>query len=67
MMKTILVLAAAMGLTVSVAAAECPGHSKVQASVDTETQVASIQKKLPPPAADAESTQAQTQEAPQAD
>ncbi len=41
-MKTILVLAAAIGLSVSAASAECVGHSKVNASVDTDTKVASI-------------------------
>ncbi|RJG46318.1 hypothetical protein [Mesorhizobium sp. DCY119] len=41
-MKTILVLAAAIGLTVSAASAECMGHSKVNASIDTETKVASV-------------------------
>jgi hypothetical protein len=71
-MKTILLTAAAMGLSISAAAAECVGHNKVTAStdtVDTQTQVASIQKKLPPPATNAESTevQTQTQEAPQAE
>ena len=47
-MKTILVLAAAMGLTVSVAAAECANHKQVNASVDTETKVASVVKQVPP-------------------
>jgi hypothetical protein len=59
MMKTILVLAAAMGLTVSVAAAECVGHKQVNASVDTETKVASVVKQLPPPAEDAQSATAE--------
>jgi hypothetical protein len=43
-MKTVLVLAAAFGLSVSAAAAECAGHSKVSASIDTETKVASVAK-----------------------
>ena len=43
-MKTVLVLAAALGLSVSAAAAECAGHSKVSASIDTETKVASVAK-----------------------
>lgn len=30
-MKTFLSIAAALGLTISAASAECPGHSKVQA------------------------------------
>jgi hypothetical protein len=60
MMKTILVLAAAMGLTVSVAAAECVGHKQVNASVDTETKVASVVKQVPPPAEDAQSTAEET-------
>ena len=59
-MKTILVLAAAMGLTVSVAAAECANHKQVNASVDTETKVASVVKQVPPPAADAQSTAEET-------
>ncbi len=41
-MKTILVLAAAMGLSISAASAECVGHKQVNASVDTETKVASV-------------------------
>jgi len=47
-MKTVLVLAAAMGLSVSAASAECMGHNKQQsASIDTETTVASVVKQLP--------------------
>lgn len=67
-MKTVLVLAAAMGLTVSVAAAECMGHNKqVNASVDTETKVASVMKQVPP-AEDAQSTTASAEETtPEAD
>ena len=47
-MKTILVLAAAMGLSISAASAECVGHKQVNASVDTETKVASVVKQVPP-------------------
>ncbi|RJT41339.1 hypothetical protein D3227_05960 [Mesorhizobium waimense] len=43
-MKTFLSIAAALGLTISAASAECPGHSKVQASVDTQTKTASVEK-----------------------
>lgn len=39
-MKTVLALAAALGLSVSAAAAACPGH--VSASVDKDLKVASI-------------------------
>ena len=63
-MKTILVLAAAMGLTVSVAAAECVGHKQVNASVDTETKVASVVKQVPPVPAE---ESAKTEEAVQAE
>lgn len=55
-MKTILLTAAAMGLSVSFAAADCVGHKQVNASVDTETKVASIVKQVPP----AEDTQSTT-------
>jgi hypothetical protein len=41
-MKTVLVAAAALGLTVSAASAECAWHSKVSASVDTQTKTASV-------------------------
>lgn len=41
-MKTLLAIAAALGLSISAASAECPGHSKVQASVDTQTKTASV-------------------------
>ncbi|UXN61338.1 MULTISPECIES: hypothetical protein [Phyllobacterium] len=48
-MKTILVLAAAFGLTVSAASADCAGHNS--ASVDKETTTASIsQDQTPIPA-----------------
>ncbi|MEP7454084.1 hypothetical protein [Phyllobacterium sp. SB3] len=40
-MKTILVLAAALGFSVSAASAECVGHT---ASVDKETTTASVSK-----------------------
>lgn len=46
-MKTMLVVAAAMGFTMSVAAAECVGHKQTTASVDTETKVASVLKQTP--------------------
>ncbi|MFK0688167.1 hypothetical protein ACFX5Q_08185 [Mesorhizobium sp. IMUNJ 23033] len=41
-MKTLLAIAAALGLSISAASAECPGHSKVQASVDTQMKTASV-------------------------
>ena len=48
-MKTVLLTAAAMGLAISSASAECMGHNKeVLASTDTETKVASIATQLPP-------------------
>lgn len=43
-MKTFLVLAAALGLSVTAASAECSWHSQASASVDTDTKVASVQK-----------------------
>lgn len=46
-MKIILVMAAALGLSVSAAAADCAGHAKVTTSVDTETTVASVVKQTP--------------------
>jgi hypothetical protein len=58
MMKTVLVLAAAMGLSISAASAECVGHKQVNASVDTETKVASVVKQVPP-VQDAQSTKAE--------
>jgi hypothetical protein len=58
MMKTVLVLAAAMGLSISAASADCVGHKQVNASVDTETKVASVVKQVPP-AQDAQSTKAE--------
>ena len=50
-MKTVLVLAAALGLSISAASADCVGHKQVSASIDTETKVASIAKELPSVAA----------------
>jgi hypothetical protein len=47
-MKFVLVTAAALGFSVSMAAAECAGHAKVTTSVDTETTVASVVKQVPP-------------------
>ncbi|MEW9806194.1 hypothetical protein [Mesorhizobium marinum] len=41
-MRTMLVLACAMGLSVSVASADCAAHAKVTTAVDTETTVASV-------------------------
>jgi len=41
-MKTVLVIAAVLGLSASAALAECAGHSKVSASVDRELTTASI-------------------------
>ena len=46
-MKIVLVMAAALGLSVSAAAADCAGHAKVTTSVDTETTVASVVKQTP--------------------
>ena len=43
-MKTFLSVVAALGLSITTASAECPGHSKVQASVDTQTKTASVEK-----------------------
>jgi hypothetical protein len=62
MMKTVLVTAAALGFSVSMAAADCPGHKQVNASVDNETKVASVVKQSPPAQADeakAEATKAE--------
>ncbi|MET3662698.1 hypothetical protein ABID44_003047 [Aquamicrobium ahrensii] len=41
-MKTFLAFAAAFGLSVSAASAECAWHSNVSASVDTQTTTASV-------------------------
>lgn len=46
-MKTVLVIAAATGLSISAAAAECMGHKQTTTSVDTETTVASVLKQTP--------------------
>jgi hypothetical protein len=46
-MKTVLVLAAALGLSISAAAADCVGHKQTTASVDSETKVASVVKQVP--------------------
>ena len=53
-MKTIMVLAAALGLSVTAAAAECSWHSQASASVDTDTKVASTEKSDMSTAADAQ-------------
>ena len=47
-MKTVLVLAAVLGLSISAALADCVGHKQVSASIDSETKVASVTKELPP-------------------
>ena len=64
-MKTILLTAAAMGLAISAASAECVGHNKqvLASTTDTETKVASI-KQLPPAPVD---ESAETEEATQAE
>jgi hypothetical protein len=44
-MKTFLAIAAALGLSVSAASAECAyHHAKVTASVDAQTKTASVEK-----------------------
>ncbi|MER9272397.1 hypothetical protein [Mesorhizobium sp. M0643] len=43
-MKTFLAIAAALTMSISAAAADCPAHSKLQASVDTQTKTASVEK-----------------------
>ncbi|MBP1882699.1 hypothetical protein [Sinorhizobium mexicanum] len=43
-MKTILVFAAALAFSTTVASAECIGHSKTTASVDEEMTTASVTK-----------------------
>jgi hypothetical protein len=63
-MKTVLVLAAVMGLLLSAASAECMGHKQVSASVDTETKVASVVKQVPPVVGqDAKTEEAKQQQA----
>lgn len=57
-MKTILLTATAMGLSISAASTECVGHKQVNAWVDTETKVASVVKQVPP-AEDAQSATAE--------
>ncbi|RLP23735.1 hypothetical protein D8676_19575 [Mesorhizobium sp. YM1C-6-2] len=47
-MKTVLVLAAALGLSISAASADCAAHKQVNASADTGTKVASVAKEMPP-------------------
>lgn len=51
-MKTTLLVAAALCLSVSGAAAECVGHTKTTASVDQQTKVASIANSNTPTTAD---------------
>ncbi|MER8554448.1 hypothetical protein NKH69_19440 [Mesorhizobium sp. M0976] len=53
-MKTFLATAAALTLSISAASADCPAHSKVQASVDTQTRTASVEKADMSTAADAQ-------------
>jgi len=53
-MKTFLAFAAAFGLSVSAASAECAWHSKVSASVDTQTKTASVTEADMSSAADAQ-------------
>lgn len=56
-MKFVLVTAAALGFSVSVAAADCAGNAKMTtASVDTETKVASVLKQTPAQPAEQQST-----------
>ena len=61
-MKTFLAFAAAFGLSVSAASAECAWHSKVSASVDTKTTTASVTK---PDTSSAADTQTVKQELPE--
>ncbi len=61
-MKTVLLTAAAMGLSISAASADCARHSNISASVDTETTVASVVKQVPPaPAAEPTKAEEATQ------
>jgi hypothetical protein len=55
-MKTALLVVAALGLSVSGAAAECVGHTKTTASVDQQTKVASIANSSAPTVAGAATT-----------
>jgi hypothetical protein len=43
-MRTFLTIAAALGLSVSAASADCAYHHKISASVDTQTKTASVEK-----------------------
>ena len=61
-MKIVIVMAAALGLSVSVAAADCAGHAKVTTSVDTETTVASVVKQTPAAPAEQSAAEQTTQE-----
>ena len=62
-MKTILAVTAIMGFSVSLAAAECAGHAKVNAAVDTETTVASVAQPVTPvPAPEEIKTEETTQQ-----
>ncbi|MET3790816.1 hypothetical protein [Aquamicrobium terrae] len=56
-MKTFLAFAAAFGLSVSAAAAECAWHSNVSASVDKQTTTASVKNTETASAAEAQTTQ----------
>ncbi len=53
-MRTILILAAAFGFTVSAASADCSGHT---ASVDKEMTTASVSKDQTPIPSDAQSAE----------
>ncbi|CCV06888.1 conserved exported hypothetical protein [Mesorhizobium metallidurans STM 2683] len=55
-MKTTILVAAALGLSVSGAAAECVGHTKTTASVDQQSKVASIANSNTPTTADTATT-----------
>lgn len=55
-MKTTILVAAALCLSVSGAAAECPGHTKTTASVDQQTKVASIANSTTPATAETATT-----------
>lgn len=61
-MKTVLVLAAALGLSISAASADCAAHKQVNASADTETKVASVVKQATP-AQDVQSTRTEETQA----
>ena len=61
-MKTVLVLAAALGLSISAASADCAAHKQVNASADTGTKVASVAKEMPPVPV-SESTKAEEKQA----